>query len=151
MRAATGRQRIDLVLQRVQIGVDAAHERVEMDARLAPDRHRRKEGVHQETLAAADAAPQVDTPWHVRRGKQPGERRSPRRAEFRQFVAQPLQSMQRRGLRGIQPRLPAPEERFEIFDERAERRAVFSGATAPLMPRARRRHPPSDRTLQWRC
>jgi hypothetical protein len=79
---------------------------------LRPDRHDRKEAVHQETLAAPDAAPQVDAARHVRRGKQSGERRLPRRAEFRQLVAQPLQPLQGRGLRGIQPRLAAGEERF---------------------------------------
>ena len=114
-----GRQRIDLALQRMQVRVHVAHERVEMDAHLAPDRHRREEAVHQEALAAPDAAPQVDAARHVGRGEQAGECRFPRRAEFRQFIAEPLQPLQRRGLRGIQPGMAAGEERFEIFDKRA--------------------------------
>ncbi len=55
-----GDERVFLVLEPRKLFVHVAHERVEVDARLAPDRHRREERVHQKALAASDAAPKVD-------------------------------------------------------------------------------------------
>ena len=74
-------ERIRLLLQPGQILVDVAHERVEMDARLAPHAHRREKPVHQEALAAPDPAPQIDAARDVGRREQLRQRRLPRGAE----------------------------------------------------------------------
>ena len=62
-----------------ELAVDLAHELVEMQARLPRQRQRGEEAVHQEALAAADAAPEVDAARDRRPGDQLGDRvRAPR-------------------------------------------------------------------------
>jgi hypothetical protein len=53
-------QRVDRALQLAQFAVHLAHELVEVQARLAPQRHGVEEAVHQEALATPDAAVHVD-------------------------------------------------------------------------------------------
>ena len=53
-------QRIDRALQLAQLAVHLAHELVEVQPRLAPDRNRVVEAVHQEALAAPHPAVHVD-------------------------------------------------------------------------------------------
>jgi hypothetical protein len=113
------RQRIFLALQRIERRVNVAHECMEVHARLAPDRHGREEAVHQEALAAADAAPQVDAAGDVGRCEQPLERRAARRLERGQLVRELLQPLERRHLRVVERRAPPVEQRLEIFDEAA--------------------------------
>src|SRR4029434_5261544 len=95
------RQRIDFALERMKVRVDVAHERVEMDADLAPDRHRHEDAVHQETLAAAYAPPEVDAARNVWRIEEARERRLARGAKYRELVGQELQPVERRDLRGV--------------------------------------------------
>ena len=67
-------ERVRGALQIVQFRMHAAHEFVEVHACLADQRHGRKEGVHQEALAAADVSPQVDAAWHRRPDQQLSQR-----------------------------------------------------------------------------
>jgi hypothetical protein len=60
---------IALALEFVQLAMDAMHEGVKVDAPLATVGHRVEEAVHQETLAAPDAAPEINTTRHFRRRK----------------------------------------------------------------------------------
>jgi hypothetical protein len=53
-------QRVDRALQLAQLAVHLAHEFVEVQARLAAQRHRVEEQVHQEALAPPDATVHVD-------------------------------------------------------------------------------------------
>jgi hypothetical protein len=52
-------ERISLSFQLIELPVHFTHELVKMQTRLALDRHHLEEAVHQEALAASDAAPQV--------------------------------------------------------------------------------------------
>ena len=90
-----GGERVGLLLQPGEVLVDVAHERVEMDARLAADRHGREEAVHQEALAAADAAPEVDAARDRGRREELRERRLPRGAEGPQRERELLQPVAR--------------------------------------------------------
>ena len=58
-------QRVHRALQVGQLAVHFPHELVEMQARLAPDRHGVEEAVHQEALAPPDTAIHVDTTRHI--------------------------------------------------------------------------------------
>lgn len=59
-------ERIDRALQLAQLAVHLAHELVEVQARLAPQRHGVEEQVHQEALAPPDAAIHVDAARELR-------------------------------------------------------------------------------------
>ena len=62
-------ERIFGALQIIEFAMHAAHELVKMHARLANDRHCGEERIHQETLAAADSAPQINAArdWRTRK------------------------------------------------------------------------------------
>ena len=112
------RQRILLARQRPQLVVDAFHEGMEMDAGLAPQRHRRIEGIHQEALAAADASPQVDAARRHRRIEPAPQQRQSRPAEFDQLVVQALQPVEGAELRVVEDD-PAPVElRLQVREQR---------------------------------
>ncbi len=59
-------------LQVLQLAVHLAHELVEVQARLAGERHGLEEAVHQEALAAADAAVHIDAARQRRAHEQLG-------------------------------------------------------------------------------
>jgi len=59
------------------------HEGMEMNARFAANRDRRVEAVHQEALAAPDAAPQIDAAGNLGRRKDALQRRLARHLEAR--------------------------------------------------------------------
>ncbi len=80
-----------------------------MHARLAPDRYRAVEGVHEEALAAPDPAPKVD-PARGRGRIEPAlQQRPPGLLENHELVGEPLQAFQRRALRGVEDNV-APGE-----------------------------------------
>ena len=67
-------ERLGRPLELVQFRMNAAHELVEVDPRLAYHRHGGEERIHQEALAAADIAPQVDAARHRRAHQQLSQR-----------------------------------------------------------------------------
>ena len=86
--ARHGGQRIDGMLQRAKLVVDTFHERVEVNASLAPQGHRGIERVHQEALASADSSPKVNAARRNRRIEPAPEKRSPRPDKLRELVMQ---------------------------------------------------------------
>src|SRR5574337_2171345 len=62
-------QRVRGALEFLQLAVDLAHELVKVQPGLAHQRHRLDEAVHQQALASAHAAPEVD-PARARRAHQ---------------------------------------------------------------------------------
>ena len=67
-------ERLGRPLELVQFRMDAAHELVKMDPRLADHGHGGEERIHQEALAATDIAPQVDAARHWRAHQQLSQR-----------------------------------------------------------------------------
>jgi hypothetical protein len=114
-----GRERVLLVLQPREILVNVAHECVEVDARLALYRDGGEERVHQEALAAADAAPQIDAARNVGRREDLLERRLARGAKRLELGGELLQALERRHLRVIEHRAARCEDRIDPRNERA--------------------------------
>src|SRR6185369_11428083 len=81
--------------------MDFLHEPVKVGARLARDRRAVEETVHQETLAAPDATPKVNTLYCLLASKQPDERRLEAFQADQVFI-DALQTFQRRVLRGVE-------------------------------------------------
>ncbi len=88
-------ERILLVFHLGERRMHVAHEEMEVHARLAANGDGREEAVHQEALAAPDAAPQVDAARDVRRREQLLQRRLPRGAKRVELVGQDLQAVER--------------------------------------------------------
>ena len=58
-----GHQGISLMLERSQLLVNAAHERMKVNTRLATNFRHRIKRIHQEAFAAPDAAVKIHTAW----------------------------------------------------------------------------------------
>ena len=142
MRAATVASGSSSCFSVREILVHVAHERVEMDARLAADGDRREEAVHEEALAAPDAAPQVDAARHV------GGANSCFSVDWRaarkrlELVAEPLQPIAApRACAGSSGRAARREDRREPVIASAPpaiRRGHRTPDTATLIGRVRR-------------
>ena len=117
--ARDGGKRIDGMLQSAKLVVDTFHERVEVNASLAPQGHRSVERIHQEALAPSDPAPKVNAARRNRRIEPAPEKRSPRPDEFRELVMQALQSPERGDLRRIEHDVAPFENRRQVRGERA--------------------------------
>ncbi len=117
MPAATAASGSSSCLSAGKLLVHVAHERVKVHARLAPDRDRREERVHQKALAATDAAPQVDAARHVGRQEQLLQRRLPRGAKRFELARELLEAIERCRLRVIERRAARREDRVEPRDE----------------------------------
>ena len=94
-------QRVDRALQVPQLAVHLAHELVEMQPRLALDRHRVEEAVHQEALAAPHAAVHVDALGDLRPAQQPAQRARTLVLVGRPVVCTALQRLDRAQLRRV--------------------------------------------------
>jgi hypothetical protein len=116
------RERIRLARERPELVVHGFHEGVEVHARLAAQRHGPVERVHEEALAASDAAPEVDAARRRGRPEQAPQARRARRLESHQLVCELLQPGQRRRLRMIERRAARGEQRIEPCDQAARAR-----------------------------
>ena len=94
-------QRIGLVTLRMQGFVNFAHEAMEMHAPLARIGHGGKKTIHQEALAASDAAPKPDAARQGRMDQQFPEFAASSRLKDQQVAIQLLQALRRRQLRGV--------------------------------------------------
>jgi hypothetical protein len=110
-------QRVFLVLERLKLFMDPAHERVEMHPRLAPQRHCRIETVHQKALAPSHATPEVHAARRRRR-LEPTQQRLARLLERDELVVQELQPLKRRLLRAVEDDTATNEARLEIVKQR---------------------------------
>src|SRR5204862_164659 len=107
-----------LALERLELLVHAAHEGVKMHPRLAPQRRRGVESVHQEAFSPPYAAPQVHAAR--RHGRtEPAEKRLTRLLESDELVVQALQARERLGLCAVEDDVAADELGLEMPDERA--------------------------------
>src|SRR5438132_10346480 len=124
--ARDGGKRIDGMLQSAKLVVDTFHERVEVNASLAPQGHRGIERVHQEALASADPSPEVNAARRNRRIEPAPEKRSPRPDKGGELVMQALQSPERGDLRVIEHDLAPLKNRRQVSVEcaRCRRRNV---------------------------
>jgi hypothetical protein len=139
--ARHGGERIGLGLERRELGVDGAHERVEMHARLAPKGDLREELVHQQALAAAHAAPQVDAARHRRRREPAAQQRTARLAKRRELVRQLLQPDECAQLRVVERRASRRKLGCQCRVQRTALRDRLAGGYR-IVHRARR-HPGS--------
>src|SRR4030095_6505371 len=108
-----------------------------MDARLAANPHRHEESVHQEALAAPDAAPQVDAARNLWRHEDFRQRRLARGAEGFELGRQLLQSVERRELRMVERRAASSKQRLEPVDKGVVTRrnvALDAASTHPRSP-----------------
>ena len=128
-------QRVDRAVQLGQLAVHLAHELVEVQPRLALQRHGVEEAVHQEALAAADAAVHVDAARDRRPRDQLGQRIAAPRLVVGPLVLAALQRVDRAQLRGVGS-VAAFGERLlvEIADPTVSRRASRSSACACRPP-----------------
>src|SRR5574337_557602 len=94
-------QRVRGALEFLQLAVDLAHELVKVQPGLAHQRHRLVKAVHQQALAAADAAPEVDPARDRRLDQQLGDRIAAPRLVRGPFVGAALQRGDRAQLRRI--------------------------------------------------
>ena len=113
IRAATVSSGSSSCLQRREFFLDVAHERVEVHARLAADRHDGVERVHQQRLAATDAAPEVDAARDLGRRDQPAQPRLARDAEAREFRHEAVEPLGGGALRGVRRTAPGGESPLE--------------------------------------
>jgi hypothetical protein len=88
-------------IQVLQFAVHFAHELVEVQPRLARQRHRLEKAVHQEALAAADAAPHVDAARDRRAHQQFGHRVGAPRLVVGPLVLAALERVERAQLGGV--------------------------------------------------
>jgi hypothetical protein len=101
-------QRIDRALQLPQLAMDLPHELMEVQPRLALERDRVVEAVHQEALAAPHPAEHVHAAWHVRPVDQLLQGVGALSLELRPLPGATLQRLDRtqlRGVTGVTPRL----------------------------------------------
>ena len=125
-----------------QLLVHRPHERVKVHARLAPQRHRGEERIHQETLAATDATAEIHAARRHRRLQPAAQRRPPRRLKRHELVVQALQPIERRLLRAVEHD-PAP---LELGREMLAQKPSLRGRRASV-PRRSRRPAPAIRAI----
>src|SRR5882672_562018 len=94
-------ERVLAALQLCELAVHVAHEVVEVHAALAHQRQAQVEAVHEEALAPADAAPEVDPAWQRRAHHQAPQRRGAPRLVRGPFLVELLQALDRAQLRGV--------------------------------------------------
>ena len=134
-------ERVDGAFEVLQFAVHLAHELVEVQARLAQQRHFVEEAVHQEALAAADAADHVDATRDRRVAQQFGDRVRAARLVVDPFVVAALQRSHGAQLRRVARVAALGEQSLvgvgDAHDRRASqaRRGIRSSASA-CRPRA---------------
>ena len=101
MRLPSSCERVDRALQLGELAVHLAHELVEVQPRLALQRHGVEEAVHQEALAAPDAAVHVDAARDRRPRDQLGQRVAAPRLVVGPLVLAALERVDRAQLRRV--------------------------------------------------
>src|SRR5215467_3240682 len=94
-------ERVFPALQFLELAVHVAHEVVEVHAALAYERQAQVEAVHEEALAAAHAAPEVDAARQLGVHDQAPQRRRAPRLVGRPLLVKLLQALDRTHLRGV--------------------------------------------------
>jgi hypothetical protein len=107
---------IALALEFVQLAMDAMHEGVKVDTPFATVGHRVKEAVHQEALAAPDAAPEINATRHCRRSENAPQGTATPDLEREQIVVKALQTLGSRALRRVSLEIACREQALVGID-----------------------------------